>query len=350
MLKYFLPKTLSQKIAFLLLPVVLGGMFYIFQQKIKSANATGDHYGGLIVDTGVPHNGPIFTNFDFKPGDCQDKTVKVKNDTNSKKSLTVRSTNVNETGNLSEALTMQISHNGNVLFDESFKKFFEDSGSLDGIILKEINPNETKIYKFEVCFNIDAGNEYQKKKVEFDLTFGDKISPIGLPAECSHLQGKITSVIHGKPGNDRIDGTHASELILGNGGNDRIDGGAGDDCIVTLDGDDRVEGGSGHDTIITGDGNDRAEGGAGNDKIYTGKGDDRIDGGAGDDEIYGGEGKDDINGDSGHDKLYGEGGNDKINGGPGNDILNGGTGTDKLDGGTGTDQCTLGEQVSSCEI
>lgn len=345
-----LPKTLSQKIALLLLPFVIAGVLYVVKGKVDSANATENHYGGLIVETGVPHDGPLFTNFDFKPGDCDERTIKVQNTTNSKKSLTVRSLNVEETGNLSEALTMEISQNENVLYSESLEKFFDDSQSLDGVVLDEINAGQTKFYKFKICFNIEAGNEYQKKTVEFDLKFGDKISPIELPEECSHLRGTITTVINGKTGNDRIDGTSASELILGNGGNDRIDGGAGHDCIVTLDGKDRIDGGAGHDVIVSGGGDDRVEGGSGDDRIYAGSGKDRIDGGSGDDLIYGGDGNDDINGDSGHDEIYGESGDDKINGDTGNDYLNGGPGKDKLNGGTGTDECVLGEQLSNCEI
>jgi len=321
---------MRKKIALLLLPFVIFGLFSIFQARAESASA--QYYGGLIVDTGVTHDGPLFTDFDFKPGDCKERTIKVKNTTNSEKKLTVRSTNVEETGNLSEALTMTISQNGNILYDESLKKFFEDSMSLDGIILGKVAAGQTKFYKFKVCFNIEAGNEYQKKTVEFDLIFGDRISPIELPEECSQLTGIITSVINGSDGNDRINGTSASELILGLGGNDRIDGGSGDDCIVDGDGNNRIEGGSGNDIIISGNGNNKVDGGAGQDKIYSGDGNDRIDGGSGNDLIYSGPGNDEIKGESG------------------NDYLNGGPDHDKINGNTGIDQCVDGEILSNCEM
>lgn len=339
---------MRKKIALLLLPFVVLGLFSIFQAKVESASA--QYYGGLVVDTGVPRGGPLFTDFDFKPGDCRERTIKVKNTTNSTKKLTVRSTSVEETGNLSEALTMTISQNGDVLYDESLKKFFEDSTSLDGIVLDEVAARETKSYKFKVCFNIEAGNEYQKKTVEFDLIFGDKLSPIELPPECQHLTGIITSVINGTNGNDRIDGTSASELILALEGKDRVDGGSGHDCIIDGNGENRIDGGSGDDVVVSGNGKNRIDGGSGNDKIYTGNNEDRIEGGSGNDTIRSGGGKDKVNGDSGNDEIYGEGGDDDIKGDSGNDKLNGGPNTDKLNGGTGNDQCTLGETLSNCEI
>lgn len=306
---------LSHKIALFLLPFVILGMLYVIREKVESASATGYYQGSLFIDTGVRHDGPIFKNFDFKPGDCDERTIKVKNTSGHKKKLTVRSANVEETGSLSNALTMTITQNGNVLYDESLKDFFEDSQTLDGIVLDELAPGETKFYKFKVCFEITAGNEYQKKTVEFDLIFGDKISPIELPAECSHLEGIITSIITGTSGNNHINGTNASELILGLGGNDKIDGKGGDDCIVGGSGNDKLEGGTGEDIILGGEGNDK------------------------------------LDGQTGRDKLYGEAGNDELFGGTNNDYLDGGADHDFLKGETGTDTCVNGESVhSSCEI
>ncbi len=283
---------LSHKIALFLLPFVVFGLF-----QIRPGESSAHSYGRLIVDTGVRHDGPIFTVDDFKPGDCETRKITVKNNTKTTKDLTVRSANVEETGNLSDALTITISQNDEVLYEESFDKFLEDSKTLNGITLDSLEHGQTKKYYFKVCFDINAGNEFQKKVIKFDLLFGDVISPIELPLECAHLTGTITSVINGTEGNDRLYGTNASELILGLEGNDNINGKGGDDCIIGGEGNDKLVGGSGKDVLL---------GGAGNDELF---------------------------------------------GGSNNDFLDGGPDHDFLKGETGTDTCVGGEAVhSSCEL
>lgn len=107
-------------------------------------------------------------------------------------------------------------------------------------------------------------------------------------------------------GNDRLNGTNASETLCGLGGDDAIFGLAGND---TLFGDACTA------TPPAGapDGNDRLSGGAGNDALY-------------------GQGRNDV--------LAGDSGKDRLVGGDGNDRLCGGTGRDTLDGGAGNDRLT----------
>lgn len=322
----------SKILTLALLPFVIIGLFYVVKNKVESANATGYRYGGLIIDTGVKNKGPIFTDFDFKPGDCQERSIKVKNISKEKQRLTVRSKYVVDPGNLSEALTITILYQNSTLYENSLKKFFEDSASLDGVVLDEISSGDSKIYKFIVCFEINSGNQYQEKVVQFDLVFGNVISPISLPKECSHLQGIITSKIIGSEKSDRIFGTHASELIIGGGGNDRVDGSGGHDCIITLGGNDRIDGGAGRDVIISGEGDDRIDGGSDDDIIYAGNGNDKISAGSGYDLVFGGEGDDTIAGDSGNDELHGENGRDRTN------------------GNAGLDKCYSSEILNNCEI
>ncbi len=339
-------KTSKKILALVLLPFVVFALFDIASPKETSAT----YYGGLMVDTGVPHSGPMFTVDDFKPGDCTERNIKVKNTSDHDKDLTVRSANVDQTGDLSDALTIEIK-SGSVLYFDSLTNFFDQSQSLDGIILDTLGQEEEKTYTFKVCFLIEAGNEYQKKFVEFDLIFGDKITPVELPEQCKHLSGVVTSTILGDNGNNRIEGTHASELIVSYDGNDRIDGGAGHDCIVTGNGNSRIDGSAGNDVIVTGNGNNRIDdGGAGDDKIYTGAGNDRIGGGSGNDEIHSGAGNDIISGDSGNDKIYAGDGDDRVNGETGTDYINGGAGYDRLNGGTAIDDCDEGEALSNCEL
>ncbi|MDQ3726037.1 MAG: Ig-like domain-containing protein, partial [Actinomycetota bacterium] len=103
---------------------------------------------------------------------------------------------------------------------------------------------------------------------------------------CLGLEVTIT----GTPGDDRLRGTPASDVIAGLAGDDRIVGGGGLDVIC---------GGPDKDFITTGKGPDKIVGGPGDDKIVSRKGPD-ID--------------------------YGMQGNDLLNGGPGFDRCLGGIG------------------------
>lgn len=280
------------------------------EQQVSTARA----YGHLTVDLGVPSGQPIFTVNNMLPGDCEAKTITVTNDDTMPIAMAVRSDEETQNKNLPDVLQITITRNANVIYNQTVAQFFADSDTLDGISLEQINDGETQSYEFKICMLTSAGNEYQNGQTIFDLIFGEVISPLVLPAECSHLTGIITQKIEGTEKNDRIRGTSENELILGYGGNDDLDGGSGRDCVV---------------------------GGPGNDKL---------DGGSQDDVVLGGEGNDNIDGGSGHDRIYGGNGNDNLSGGSGNDILDGGSGNDTIDGDSGNDTCINGENLKSCEL
>lgn len=342
-------KKLQTTITLFLLPIVFIGTFFIVQQnRISTVRA----FGHLTVDMGVPSGDPIFVINNFMPGDCEVRNVTITNNDTSPIETAVRSDNESQTNNLPNVLNIEITESSNVLYSQTVAQFFADSDGLDGVSLSTLNPSDTKTYSFKVCFDENAGNEYQNSQTIFDLIFGEVISPIQLPAECSHLQGIITQKIEGTSGNDRIRGTSENELIIGYGGNDRLDGAGGSDCIVGGNGNDsRLDGGQGTDVILGGPGNDVIDGSQGDDLIYGQDGDDEIDGGSGEDTIYGGQGNDVIDSGSGDDTVYGEEGNDDLDGGSGTDYLNGGNGTDKIDGGPAkNDDCDEGENLKSCEL
>jgi Ca2+-binding RTX toxin-like protein len=311
---------------------------------------------------------PLFVIDDFKPGDCVTRTVEVENNATTDSDVAVRSENESETGSLSTVLSMTIKEDATVLYEKGLNEFFADSDASDGVALSTVAGDGSTSYDFTVCFDTDAGNEFQGKSLQFDLVFGEIVPPpIPLPEICKDLEGIVTKKIVGTDGNDNIHGTTASELIIAKGGNDRIHPSSGSDCILAGDGDDRVIGTTGDEIIVGGKGNDRLDGGTGNDRIYGGEGEDRINGGSGNDTIYGGDGNDRLNGGSGNDVIRGGKGNDQIKGGSGddelrgqagddqiygqsdNDYLNGGTGSDILKGGSGTDTCIGGESNTHCE-
>ncbi len=170
--------------------------------------------------------------------------------------------------------------------------------------------------------------------------------PLAAQARAASCAGKHATIV-GTPGNDRIVGKKASDVIYGGGGNDRISGGPnGNDTICGGPGDDRIAGGRGYDALYGDDGDDRLagesgadrlEGGGGNDELLGAEGNDGLDGGGGNDEVLGAKGPDRLGGGSGDDVLIGDKGSDEADGGGGNDRVLGDKGNDRLDGGDGDD-------------
>jgi Ca2+-binding RTX toxin-like protein len=116
-------------------------------------------------------------------------------------------------------------------------------------------------------------------------------------------------------------------------------------------GDDVLQGTPGTDVIVGFAGADLIDGRGGNDFICGGKGADEIRGGGGTDRIWGNAGHDTLRGGKGSDKLFGNGGNDALFGQAGRkDRLVGGGGVDSLDGGPGSADFCDGEIMVDCEL
>jgi hypothetical protein len=185
------------------------------------------------------------------------------------------------------------------------------------------------------------------------------------------LAGEGDDIIYGSLGGEYLFGEEGNDTIYARSGNDQLFGGNGDDALV---------GGGGNDLLNGGNGNDRLYGGEGADRLYGWEGNDWFDGGAGSDVIHGGLGTNTVSyqnslagvninlmsnintgGDAQGDRLVliqnvlgsdlndivradaannifqGLAGNDQCNGKAGNDILYGGDGRDYLEGGKGDD-------------
>ncbi len=333
----------------------------------KTAYADGD----LTIDWGVSIGDPIFVVNNMAPGECETRTVNVTNSAAFNRQVGVRGVPTVDTDSLSSALEITIDKNGitDVYGERSptgvktLATFFSESAGANALTLSNQIPGEVADYNFTVCFQENAGNEFQSASVVFDLTIGIVIPT---PDEC--LEMTFANTIFGTDGNDRIRGTSASELIFGLEGNDRIDGGGGNDCIVGGEGNDRindsggndviigqggndeVDSGSGIDLVVGGEGNDKLEGGSGNDRLEGGIGEDKLEGGSGNDELYGGDQNDLLEGGSGQDQLFGDAGNDNLKGGSDNDFLDGGAGGGTLNGDSGIDRCINGAPKIKCEI
>lgn len=126
--------------------------------------------------------------------------------------------------------------------------------------------------------------------------------------------GRVTGMISGGAGNDRMWGGPQFDYLQGNVGNDILEAGDGDDWVIggkdndSLAGDaggDLVYGNIGPDTCDGGDGSDIVRGGQDNDVLRGGTGDDYVSGDRGDDTVAGGAGADLFHtfGDAGLDRV-----------------------------------------------
>jgi len=370
----------------ILLPLVIVGLIYVYINGKASEVTAVD----LITVTYDGHStpDPVFTLDDLKPGDVEQKCFSVKNvNTTDTFDILMRGELTLEEKQFADILEIILNENGGSDIyggTTGFKNVQNFLDEANPINLGNFSPNQEKTFCITVKFPPEAGNEYQKAKLVFNLYWTADPAENKIPPECRFMT--IERVIEGTEGYDKIFGTVKGELILAKGGNDKVWASSSSDCIVGCDGNDylkeesgdgvvlcgegndRIDVGKGNDTVYGGGGNDNIETGSeqdlvyggegndnidlgsGNDKAYGENGNDNIDGGDGYDEIWGGFGNDVLRGGSNDDKLYGEAGNDTIHANSGNDYLDGGVDIDNLHGNTGNDTCVGGEINSSCEL
>jgi len=117
-----------------------------------------------------------------------------------------------------------------------------------------------------------------------------------------------------------------------------------------LDGNDTVNGSGASELILGNEGEDFLTGFAGNDSLFGGKGRDFLDGSDGNDCLSGGLDADFLNGEAGDDILFGGKGNDVLLGQDGNNTLVGGLARDALICGLGNNLCVLGIDAATTDI
>ncbi|MBD1883853.1 calcium-binding protein [Microcoleus vaginatus] len=117
-----------------------------------------------------------------------------------------------------------------------------------------------------------------------------------------------------------------------------------------LDGDDTVDGSEASELILGNEGEDVLRGFVGNDSVFGGKGRDGLYGHEGNDCLSGGLDADFIFGRAGDDILFGGRGNDLLNGQEGNNTLVGGLGRDFLSCEIGNNLCVLGIDPATTDI
>jgi Ca2+-binding RTX toxin-like protein len=117
-----------------------------------------------------------------------------------------------------------------------------------------------------------------------------------------------------------------------------------------LDGDDTVDGSGASELILGNEGEDVLRGFTGNDSVFGGKGRDGLYGHEGNDCLSGGLDADFISGRAGDDILFGGRGNDVLRDEDGNNTLVGGLGRDFLNCEFGNNLCVLGIDPATTEL
>lgn len=342
---------------------VLGQRFLAHLPAKERVEAVGNL---TFTFNGLPPEAPVFNIDDLKPGDCYARTITAQNSGTTSVEVLVRPENIINPNNLDTILFFTIKSGSVTVYPETNLHQFLN---LNSLLLSNLAANTTGIYDFTVCMPQEAGNEWQKTKLVFDLVFGRPSAPtpsvtmypsptsgasptptIPLPPECAALAGKIQRIFYSPVTGGYLHGSIYNDLIIGSSVADDIDASGGDDCVVGGEGDDYIRAEDGSDIVLGGDSNDTIDSGSSADIVYGGAGNDTINSGSGNDLVYGGIGNDTINAGTGNDTVYGEAGNDNLSGSSDNDLLNGGPDVDSGYGGSGTDTCPLVETKLSCEL
>jgi len=148
-------------------------------------NSINNHYvfasGNLDINWGVNSGDPIFNLNDQKPGDIEQRTIEIKNNCNIPRTAFLKGEKtgpLDQTNPLLESILAITVQQGDVLVygqgsltgPKTVQDFFNDS--LTGIRLTTVDPAGSAVYKIKVVFPFSAGNEFQKKILVFNLSFG----------------------------------------------------------------------------------------------------------------------------------------------------------------------------------
>jgi hypothetical protein len=111
---------------------------------------------------------PLFNQANFAPGSTVTGWMKVTNNYNSPRLVAIEAINVVDTGGLASQINFVIKTGATVIYSGTLQNII-DSGELP---LTTLAGSATIQYDFSATFSSSAGNQYQGKKVGFDLLAG----------------------------------------------------------------------------------------------------------------------------------------------------------------------------------
>lgn len=126
---------------------------------------------------------PLFSEADFKPGDCVTRWVKLTNNTSINQIIGASITNYSDSGHMGDVFNVEIKeHDSGIVKFTGTMTDFSKAGEV--ILNSDARSGIEFQYDVKVCFQIDAGNPYQEKSLSFDISFsiqGPSESPTPTP-------------------------------------------------------------------------------------------------------------------------------------------------------------------------
>jgi hypothetical protein len=162
-------KTLSSlfRIVIATIMFIVAGTAVALRQEPDTVQAVGD----LTVT--FPSS-PFFSETNMAPGDMVSKSFDVDNNGTVSRFVAVRAHTVSRSPvgspDLDDVLSLEIKEGATTLHSFTSLKTFLDNP--DGVVLSVLGAGNSTSYTFIVDFPTSAGNEYQGRSVEFDLTVG----------------------------------------------------------------------------------------------------------------------------------------------------------------------------------
>lgn len=149
-----------------ILVVTILFIFFTFVPNIRAAD-----FETTCGPNGCSDIDPIFNEIGIYPGLSLSKTLKVNNNYSEERSFAIEIQNFSDSSpSMGDVLKVSIADDGNgaILYGPVTITNWNQSGFLH---LGSISSGSSKTYKFNVGFD-DKGNEYQNKKLTFDLKMG----------------------------------------------------------------------------------------------------------------------------------------------------------------------------------
>lgn len=169
---------MNKRIIFFILGLITIGVLGNQFMKERGKGDRVDAAGKLTFTfNNLPPNAPVFNETDFKPGDCYTREVAAQNNGQKAALISVKAANIDDPHLMSNVLFLTISEGPAVLYGDGNSKtlenFFTDStATVDGLPLSTLSKSASTTYTFKVCMPSETGNEWQEKKLVFDLLFG----------------------------------------------------------------------------------------------------------------------------------------------------------------------------------
>lgn len=113
-------------------------------------------------------NTPLFSEANFLPGEGLNRWISVTNNSGEIKKIAIETINENDPDNFASQLNLIIKEEAIDIFNGTLKNFFDNGETY----LSDLANGATTQYDFTITFDSTVGNDYQGKRLGFDLLIG----------------------------------------------------------------------------------------------------------------------------------------------------------------------------------